>query len=107
MRSIDEIISEIAKADEAWHKEVVAQLPAQCLGEWATDLRESYNALITEALDVIGDLTSSATCMHCDLHDACAEGEDGMPTACNQFLKARQFCEKYKREKDTNGECPF
>ena len=48
-------------------------------------------------------------CLHCDMQDQCAEGEDGMPTACNAMTRVRNFLETYdsKMEEETDESCPF
>ena len=50
-------------------------------------------------------------CPHCDLQDQCAEGEDGIPTACNAMTRVRNFLETYgeqdKKENKDEDECPF
>ena len=108
MRTIPEVIHEISEAEKAWHVESLAQLPTQYLFEWARDLQEAYDALVAEALDVVNNLASESQCMHCDMQSACQEGEDGMPTACTPFIKARHFREKYRvEEKNDNDDTPF
>lgn len=41
---------------------------------------ELYEALF----EIVGEM-----CIHCDLQDACREGEDGMSSPCNMVHKAR------------------
>lgn len=108
MKNINEVIDEIEKAEASWHVEPVAALPTQYLKEWADNLRGAYKAFVAEALEVVASLASIDNCMHCDLHDACAEGEDGMPTTCNAYARARIFLEKYKLEESADdSELPF
>ena len=107
MTAIDKIVNEIAEAEAVWHKEPIAQLPKQRLKEWADGIRSEYDTLRREALKVIDEIASDKTCMHCDMHEACTHGVDGMPTACNEFLKARAFREKYRVEETRSDDCPF
>lgn len=47
-------------------------------------------------------------CQHCDLHEACAEGEDGMPTTCNAVAIARHWIEEHEPQKSNpSDEMPF
>lgn len=45
-------------------------------------------------------------CLHCDLQQQCAEGEDGMPTTCNAMAKVNNFIDRYN-EYEVSDECPF
>lgn len=57
---------------------------------------------IVDAVSVLRD----GMCIHCDLQQQCAEGEDGMPTTCNAMAKVNNFINRYKRF-EVSDECPF
>jgi hypothetical protein len=79
----------------------------RCLAkDWANRIevaQKAYNKEVTELLKEVIE----CTCLHCDMQDACAEGEDGMSTTCNAVAKARHFIEQHSDPELNNDECPF
>lgn len=73
--------------------------------DWANRIevaQKAYNKEVTELLKEVIE----GVCQHCDMRDACAEGEDGMPTHCNGVAKAKHFIEQHS-ELEVDEECPF
>ena len=61
-----------------------------------------------EIVDAVREATDGM-CLHCDMQDQCADGEDGMSTTCNAMAKVRNFIDMYGTcDKDeVNDDCPF
>ena len=65
-------------------------------------------AIRLERLEMVSAVRelSEGMCSHCDLQDQCAEGEDGIPTACNAMAIVNNFINRYKKL-EVSDECPF
>lgn len=57
------------------------------------ELAEKRNALIKKLADAVSE-NMTAQCGHCDLRQACQEGEDGIVVPCNQVIKLREALKK-------------
>lgn len=75
-----------------------------------------YSKLLEEAFSDFADAVAGTmrevvdgSCMHCDMRDACAEGEDGMSTACNAVSTANHFIQRWKKQKSDcySDDLPF
>ena len=53
----------------------------------------SLRALIKDMVDAVSE-NMTAQCLHCDLRDACQEGEDGIVVSCNHVIKLREALEQ-------------
>ena len=58
-----------------------------------------------EIVSAVSEL-KDGMCIHCDLQQQCAEGEDGMPTTCNAMAKVRNFLQRYEKPEVNDG-LPF
>ena len=61
---------------------------------------------IKDVVEAVAELCDGM-CMHCDMQDRCAEGEDGMPTMCNAMTRVKNFLENYGPHKETIDGLPF
>ena len=57
---------------------------------------------IVDAVSVLLD----GMCLHCDMQQQCAEGEDGMSTTCNAMAIVNNFINRYKKL-EVSDERPF
>lgn len=74
--------------------------------DWANRIevaQKAYNKEVTELLKGVIE----GVCQHCDMRDACAEGEDGMSTTCNAVAKAKHFIEQHSEPELNDDDCPF
>ena len=110
--TVDAVTSEIrrrAKAaydgqcgwPECWHD----QIEPDEADEWADRIDAAVSREISEIVSTVSELREGM-CLHCDLQDQCADGEDGMPTTCNAMAKVNNFINRYKKV-ETRDECPF
>ena len=72
---------------------------------FAERVRAAHRAFADEACRTMREVIDGV-CMHCDMHDACQQGEDGMPTRCNAVSNAMHFIERHE-QKGGNGDLPF
>ena len=107
MTSEDETIHDIVaemrthergSAAEAWYtKTKWRELCDRIEAAWKRERDEIVSA-VSELKD--------GMCIHCDLQQQCAEGEDGMPTTCNAMAKVRNFLQRYEKQEVNDG-LPF
>ena len=77
-------------------------------GAWF-DLADRIEAAWARERDEIVSAVSElkdGMCIHCDLQQQCAGGEDGMPTTCNAMAKVRNFLQRYEKQEVNDG-LPF
>lgn len=78
---------------------------ARGIEDYADRLEAAHRREIDEIVSAVSELREGM-CLHCDLQDQCADGEDGKPTTCNAMAKVNNFINRYKKV-EALDECPF
>lgn len=79
----------------------------RCLAkDWANRIEVAQKAYNKEVVELLKGVIEGV-CQHCDMQDACAEGEDGISTTCNAVAKAKHFIEQHSEPELNDDQCPF
>lgn len=110
--TIADIVAALRKCGDEWvgDMSMVYMEGAGCFASYLADcLEAAMRRERKELVDAVREATGGM-CLHCDMQQACAEGEDGMPTTCNAMARVRNFIETYEthdEDEGNNDECPF
>ena len=72
----------------------------------ANRLEKAYQREIEDLMDAVKTLRDGA-CLHCDMKEACSEGEDGMSTTCNAVANLNAFINTHSKVEVCNDDYPF